>query len=277
MRVKIDVHTHIFPQNVIKKRDEIVRYDKNFSLLYKNPKSKMIDAKMLIQLLDESEFERCVTFSFPFKDMDLIRTVNDYVIESAKKYEDRIIPFAVLNLLDIDESISELLRCKNEISGVGELAFYTNTELFNIDRLKPFMDEVTSLGIPILLHCNETVGHNYPGKSDISLKKIYEFVAYYKDVTFILAHFGGGLFFYELMPEVKKELSHVFYDTAASPYLYDKKIYKIALQIVGEKLLFGSDLPLIKPKRYIKDMREVSLSDAEILTITSSNPKRIFG
>ena len=54
------------------------------------------------------------------------------------------------------------------------------------------------------------------------------------------------MIFYELMPEVSEALSRCWYDTAASPFIYKDDIYRIAPQVAGgEKILFGSDYPLI--------------------------------
>ena len=44
---------------------------------------------------------------------------------------------------------------------------------------------------------------------------------------------GGGLFLYELMPEVRASLTYAFYDTAAVPLLYDPFIYRAAVSVVG--------------------------------------------
>ena len=53
------------------------------------------------------------------------------------------------------------------------------------------------------------------------------------------------------MPEVKKTLANVYFDSAASPFLYSPRIYTQAIETVGsEKLLFGSDYPLLSPQGY---------------------------
>jgi predicted TIM-barrel fold metal-dependent hydrolase len=46
---------------------------------------------------------------------------------------------------------------------------------------------------------------------------LFDFISSFREVTVILAHFGGGLMFYELMPEVKDVLTNTYYDTAAAP------------------------------------------------------------
>ena len=51
---------------------------------------------------------------------------------------------------------------------------------------------------PVLIHTNEPVGHIYPGKTPNTLKQIYDMIAAFPDNRIILAHWGGGLFFYSL-------------------------------------------------------------------------------
>jgi predicted TIM-barrel fold metal-dependent hydrolase len=65
-------------------------------------------------------------------------------------------------------------------------------------------------------------------------------------------------------------MKNVYYDTAASPFLYDPKIYKLAVDLAGEdRVLFGSDYPLLPPSRYFKEM--------ESSDIPEKTKKRIFG
>ena len=60
---------------------------------------------------------------------------------------------------------------------------------------------------------------------------------------------------------VKETLRNVWFDTAASPYLYTPDIYRVAVEAVGSnKILFGSDYPLLKPQRYFNEMASAGLS-----------------
>jgi len=130
----------------------------------------------------------------------------------------------------------------------------------------------------LLIHANEPVGHDYPGKAPFGLDFYYNMATAAAGATLILAHWGGGLLFFELLK--KKELglfTNVYYDTAASPFVYRSDIYRVAAQVAGpRKILFGSDYPLISPKRYFKEMRQSGLSDLEIDYISGKNAARIF-
>ena len=136
----------------------------------------------------------------------------------------------------------------------------------------------SQIDVPLLLHTNEPVGHHYPGKTNMNLNQLYNFLKQYPSNRIILAHWGGGLFFYALMKkEVKEVLSHVWFDTAASPYLYIPDIYRVAGEIIGfEKILFGSDYPLLRQKPCLKELESANLSSQSIKRIAGENAAHLL-
>jgi predicted TIM-barrel fold metal-dependent hydrolase len=122
------------------------------------------------------------------------------------------------------------------------------------------------------------LGHPYPGKGATPLERFYELILSFPGLPVLLAHWGGGLPFYELMPEVAKSMTNVYYDTAASPFLYTKKIYPIAREMVGvEKILFGTDFPLLLPGRYFQELEASGLSEEDREKILGLNFARLIG
>ena len=113
------------------------------------------------------------------------------------------------------------------------------------------------------------------GKGKSSPKELFDFIELFPDNIIILAHWGGGLLFYELMKEVKKISENVFYDTATTSFLYEPKIFKIANELVGsKKIIFGTDYPLVSPQRILNEMKELTQED--IKNITYKNVTSIF-
>ena len=79
-----------------------------------------------------------------------------------------------------------------------------------------------------------------------SLAPLPGLILKYPDVTFILAHMGGGLPFYELNPRYHGKFKNVYYDTAANPLLYHISSFRAVIGLIGSKrLLYGSDFPLL--------------------------------
>ena len=132
---------------------------------------------------------------------------------------------------------------------------------------------------PVMIHTNEPVGHQYPGKAPNTLLQIYTLVRRFAANRIILAHWGGGIFFYALLKkEVRESLANVWFDTAASPYLYQPQIYTQAMTLAGEeKILFGSDFPLLKPQRYFKEMDKAGLSETQKKAVCGINAAKVLG
>lgn len=275
----IDCHTHIFPGEIRDHREAFCEKDEGFSSIYRNPKAGVAMAEDLIASMDASGVDRSVICGFPWERKDLCALHNEYLLESASRYPDRLIPFVSLQFSDPDWSGKELEESLGKgAKGVGEAAFYRHEmTLQDIEWMKPVLKRMEDLGIPFLLHVNETIGHPYPGKGITPLERFHELISLFPNLSFWLAHWGGGLLFYELMPEVGKVMTHVYYDTAASPFLYSKKIYSIARQILGpERVLFGTDFPLLSPQRYFKELGESGLSKEDQERILGFNASRLL-
>lgn len=279
----IDFHTHIFPPYFIKERQSLLSGEPGFSLLYSDPGSKMRDAEDLIRSMDDNGIDISVAVGFPWKSEKLYRSHNDYLLEIKAKYSDRIKVMACFDLFSPSVPF-EYERClKGGIDGAGELAFYTETsDMFGTDQCMVNLKEVMNLSLknnlPVLLHSNEAVGHRYPGKGEFTLVQAYETAKNYPDNKIVFAHWGGGLFFYNLMKkETANTLKNIYIDTAASPFLYKHDIYRVAAEIFGaDKILFGSDYPLISPQRYFSEMSEAGISENDLILIKGKNAEKML-
>jgi len=129
----------------------------------------------------------------------------------------------------------------------------------------------------VSLHASEPVGHKYAGKGNVTPDILFDFISSFREITIILAHMGGGLSFYELMPEVKDILTNTYYDTAAAPFLYKPAIYKVINEIDGSgKILFGSDWPLLPHQRVIEHIKASGLNQSALNSILGGNARRLF-
>jgi predicted TIM-barrel fold metal-dependent hydrolase len=239
----------------------------------------MVGAEDLIASMDESGIDRSVICGFSWNQPDLCSLHNRYLMECASRYPKRLIVFISLLFSNPDWSGEELnWAMKNGARGIGEIAFYCDEMTSqNIHLMKPILNQLENQKIPLLLHTNETIGHSYPGKGRTPLERFYELILSFPNLLIILGHWGGGLPFYELMPEVAKVMVNVYYDTAASPFLYSKKIYTIASEIVGtEKIFFGTDFPLISPQRYYRELKESGLSKQDREKILGLNFSKLI-
>ena len=275
----IDMHTHIFPDAIKDNREAYFKGEPAFKLLYNSPKSKVVGAEEIVSTMDAQGVDRSVVFGFPWKDIATCRMQNDYILEAVKQYPDQLIGLCCLDPAH-PGAPAEAERClKAGLSGLGELAFYdSGFTPESLEQLAPLMALCREADLPVLIHTNEPVGHSYPGKSPMTLREIYRLIQTFPDNKIVLAHWGGGIFFYHLMKkEVKDILANVYVDTAASPYLYDVDIYRLAVELLGaDKILFGSDYPLLKPDRYFAQLRESGLSPSDVEQVSGLAAGRLL-
>ena len=276
----IDIHTHLFPGVIRENRDNYFLDEPAFALLYRSPNARMIGAEDMIRSMDEHGVDVSVVFGFPWFNPETCRRHNDYILESTARYPDRLKGFCCVNPMAPDPEKEVARGLEAGLCGVGELALYQEGGISEqtIERLAPIMSQCRERKLPVLIHTNEPVGHQYPGKTDNTLAQIYALVKAYPENILILGHWGGGLFFYNLLKkEVGQALANVYFDMAASPFLYDPRIYAVAAELAGkDKILFGTDYPLIPPDRYFREMASAGLDSRIREKILGANAAAIL-
>ena len=277
----LDAHTHIFPPEVRADRGKFFSVEEEFSLLYRDPRSRLVGAEDLVAYLDRNGIQAACTFGFPWRDAERARRGNDYVLDAARRFPDRILPLGCVNPLEGGGALREAERCLAAgACGLGELATYAAGLGPEVRKaLGPFAELCREAGVPLLLHANEPVGHEYAGKATMGPSDLYELVRAYASTTWVLANWGGGLFVYHLLRKDADEvLRNVYYDTAAGPYLYKPAAYRAALCAAGaDRLIFGSDYPLLELPRYRADMDASGLTADERAGVLGGNLARILG
>ncbi len=277
--MRVDVHTHIFPPEMVRDRSRFFHGEPAFKLLYDSPKAKLAEARDLLESMERQGIDSSVCLGFPWRNTELAKRHNDSILEAGAK-SSRIVPFCCVDARG-DDSVKEARRCLEAgARGLGELALYEGLpEPDALSRLGELAECCRALGGIMVVHANEPVGHMYPGKAPAGMDFFYGVARLARGVPLILAHWGGGLFFYELLKrEVDTVLGSVFYDTAASPLLYRPSIYRHAIEILGkERILLGSDYPLLPPKRYLDEMREAGLEETEMEALAGRNAASLLG
>ncbi|MFO7698351.1 MAG: amidohydrolase family protein [Anaerolineae bacterium] len=269
--ITIDAHTHILPPEIITARAEYMASDRWFGLLHASPRSRLASAEDLVASMDRAGIEASVTFGFGFQSAEACRRCNDYVLDAAARWPERIIPFAVVSPTDGDAGF-EADRClRAGAAGIGELM--PDGQGFDLDdaALQPVIQLLQERNTPLMLHVNERVGHSYPGKGRSGPEEAFALAATHPELRLILSHWGGGLPFYELMPSARATLTNVWYDTAASSLLYDDQIFSMATGWAPSKVLFGTDYPLLTQRRLLQRVLALEIPDERLQGLLSVN------
>lgn len=274
----IDTHVHLFPPEVTASIDRYMAGDDFLREICTSKGHRYATAEELLVEMERCGVQMTAAGGFACSDGGLCREMNDYVLEASRRYPGRLLPLAVVNPGCPEAMEREIARAHGlGVVGVGEL--FPWGQRFDLaggeaDRLAALCSE---RGLPLLLHVNEVVGHRYTGKGSVSVKEAAEFALRHPGLTIIYAHWGGGLPFYELMPELRQALKNVYYDTAAGPFLYDGTIYRVAVELgLTSKILLGTDYPLLSPRRYLKQIRAAGLAEGVVEAILGGNARRVF-
>jgi predicted TIM-barrel fold metal-dependent hydrolase len=278
--VIIDFHTHIFSSKVKENRQKYIDIDPCFAVLYSQKNARLVTADELIGSMDRDGVDISVVLNIGWTTQQLCIETNDYIMESIARYPNRLVGFCAVHIRSIESALAEIERCiKGGIRGIGEIR--PDLQLLDFrdnEVMQPFVRALKKHGLILLSHTSEPVGHNYPGKGTVTPEILYPFISSYPDLIIVCSHWGGGLPFYALMPEVKKSIGNIFFDTAASPLLYRPQIYSQVIQLVGaDRILFGSDYPLLSQKRLLKEIRSLDLSEEMESMILSGNARRLLG
>ncbi len=260
----IDFHTHIFPPRIREHREEFLGRDPLFAHLYSDPKAKIATCEDLIASMDEEGIDRSIILNANWTNLELCQETNDYIMEAVSRYPDRLVGFCSLPPGAGEATIAELERCaRGGMRGIGEMRpDIQGFDLGDEAIMEPVVEVAKRHCLILLIHSSEPVGHEYLGKGKITPDVLYRFIVKFPDLSIVCAHWGGGLPFYALMPEVARALENVFFDTAASPFLYRPEIFKHVAGIVSvKKILFGSDYPLMPPSRIIRQLRSLDMGE----------------
>lgn len=293
----IDSHAHAFPPAVIDRRASLLATEPTFAEIYSDANAKMATAGDVLASMDAAGIDRTVIVNFAWRDEAIVDETNDYIIEEAARSGGRLIPFVSVYFgenagahgrAETDDAPS---TARNDIRsklrrfaaagarGIGELRPESSGyNLANSDEADLLTWAAAAFDLPVLVHASEPVGHAYPGKEGLSIAALYAFARAQSGVTIIAAHWGGGLPFYALMPEVREAIDSMYFDTAASHLLYDPAIYRRAIDAVGvEKIFWASDFPLAPQAKALERTRAAGLTDEELAAITGGNIARLLG
>ena len=231
-------------------------------MLLADSKSVIATVDDLLSAMDRNGIDRAVVMGMGWANFDVATEANDYIIQSVADNPDRLSGFCSVNPVWGEQAYNEAKRCMAAgLAGIGEL--HSDTQGFDItsvSEMAPIMELARADALPVLVHGSEPVGHQYPGKGTASPEKLYRFIQNFPGNPIICAHWGGGLPFYALMPEVRESLKLVYFDSAASPFLYSPEVFPIVAELAGAgKVLFASDFPLLDMSRPLEQIRGMSL------------------
>ena len=275
----IDFHTHILPPSFRRDRAALGGRDATFAALFGDEGAHMATAEELLRAMAADGVDVSVVVGYGWCDPGMARESNDYLLEAARQNPGRLIPFCSVHPGWGEAALAEVERCVAQgARGIGELhPTSQGVDLAADGSLDPLMELARRHRLIVMVHGSEPVGHSYAGKGSTTPVMLMAFIERYPDVPVVAAHWGGGLPFYGLMPEVRAALGNTYFDSAASPLLYSPDVFPVAVQAVGaEHVLFASDFPLVRAERVLRQARD-ALKGPELGAVLHGNAQRLLG
>ena len=293
MRI-IDCHVHLYPNEVFADPSE-------WGATYREPwwvtcvapagRRSIQGWSALPELLrdmDRAGVEKCALLGWYWENQETCDLQNSWFIDWIKTCPDRLLGFAAVQPGAKQVAIDGLQRALDQgLCGIGELFPEVQGYAMDDHFFGRVMEIAIERSVPINLHVTDPLVVTTAVRKMTPLENFIRLAQDFPQAKLILAHWGGGLPFYELNPGVRAALRNVVYDCSASPLLYDRRIFREVIDLVGaDRVLFGSDYPLLlypresrvpEFKRFLGDIMAAGLNEEEREKLFANNFLRLIG
>jgi predicted TIM-barrel fold metal-dependent hydrolase len=274
----VDAHVHIFPDEIGRDRAAWLLRDGWFHALYRNPKARLATAEDLIESMDLAGVDHSIVCGFPWSDDAHCTFHNEYMADAARRFPERISWLAIVAPGNHAGQTAEECLASGAV-GIGELNADAQGFVWTeTSRLAPITEAAQAFDRPIMVHASEPLGHDYPGKGRATPDQLLALAESFPELRIVAAHWGGGLPFFELMPEIRLMLGNLAYDSAATTYLYEHTVFEHAMRICGaDKVIFASDYPVLRQDRLIARMAGTEWPSIEVARkVMGGNAVRMY-
>ena len=208
---------------------------------------------------------------------------NEEVAEAAAANPDVIIPFASIDPHKGRLGAKEATRLVRDF-GVRGFKFHPNVQAFAPnDRLAyPLYEAIAAEGAIAVFHTGQTgIGAGARGGGGIRLKYsnpmlVDDVAADFPDMPIILAHPSFPWQDEALAVATHKPQVHI--DLSGwSPKYFPPQLVQYANTLLRDKVLFGSDYPLLTPDRWLADFEKLPIKDEVRPKILKENAARLLG
>ncbi len=241
----------------------------------------------LLSDMDAASVDKAIILGWYWENPSTCYEQNEWMQQAVALHPDRLHYMASFNAKGGQHSLDDIQRAfNNGALGIGELNPPAQGYTYDNPTLSKALQLTAEAKRCANFHVTEPAGHSYPGKIDTPLADLQNLAKNHPDTQFIFAHLGGLLPFYEFNSSTHSALNNVVYDTAATPLLYSKKVYRSLCDAIGhERILFGTDYPLktfpklqSTPdfKHHIERLKNAQLNETELISILGTNAKRVF-
>ncbi len=208
---------------------------------------------------------------------------NEEIAEAAAEHPDILIPFGSIDPARGAAGVRAARRLVEQ-HGVRGFKFHPSLQAFEPNDRKhyPLYEELQTLGVPALFHTGQTgVGAGTRGGGGVRLKysnplHVDDVAVDFPDMKIILAH--PSFPWQDEALSVATHKPQVYIDLSGwSPKYFPPQLVQYANSLLKDKVLFGSDFPVISPERWMKDFAAIGIKDEVRPKIMKENAAALFG
>ena len=205
------------------------------------------------------------------------------IADEAAAYTDVVIPFGSVDPLRGAAAVAQARSLVRD-HGVRGFKFHPSLQRFSPDdqAYYPLWAEIESLGVPALFHTGQTgIGAGLPGGRGIKLRLsnpmlLDDVAADFPGLTVILAH--PSVPWADASISMATHKSNVYIDLSGwSPKYFPPALVRAANSYLQDKVLFGTDYPLLTPERWLRDFDTLDLKPDVRPKILKDNAVRVLG
>ncbi|WP_435135579.1 amidohydrolase family protein [Actinacidiphila sp. bgisy144] len=208
---------------------------------------------------------------------------NEEVAEAAAANPDVLIPFASIDPFRGKAGIRQARRLVEEY-GVRGFKFHPSIQGFYPDDRMAYglYEVIEETGTVALFHTGQTgIGAGVPGGGGIRLKysnpmRVDDVAVDFPHLKIILAHPSFPWQDEALAVATHKPGVHI--DLSGwSPKYFPPQLVQYANSLLQDKVLFGSDYPVLTPDRWLADFEKLPIKDSVRPKILKDNAARLLG
>jgi predicted TIM-barrel fold metal-dependent hydrolase len=208
---------------------------------------------------------------------------NEEIAEVAAANADVLIPFASVDPGKGARAVAEARRLIDD-HGVKGFKFHPNVQAFfpNDRSVYPLYEVIAEARLPALFHTGHSgIGTGLPGGGGIRLKysnpiHVDDVAVDFPELPIVLAHPSFPWQDEALSIALHKE--QVWIDLSGwSPKYFPEQLIRYANTLLKDRVLFGSDFPLITPDRWLADFAEAGFKDEVRPLVLKENAARLLG
>jgi len=208
---------------------------------------------------------------------------NDAVAELVATAPDMLMGFCSVDPHGGRASTDEIRRCVSEL-GMRGVKFQPISQAFqpNERQFYPLYEVAEELGMVVVMHSGYTaVGQGRPGGGGYRLKYgqpifLDDIAADFPDLKIVSAHPSWP--WHDQALAVARHKPNVYIDLSGwAPKYFPASVVQQANSLLQDKVLFGTDHPVISPGRWLKEFGELPIKDTVRPKIMVDNARRLLG